>query len=262
VYKVFFDAFEGGRICGWLIAREDARPQPTLIFYHGYGGTKGHVFDYLGWALQGYTVLATDVRGQAGESTDNADYPSGATTWATMGVLDPHRYYYVRAYADAIRAIDFACECDEVDEDRIAVTGISQGGGLSLAAAALDSRPKLCMSDVPAFCHFRRTLELTQEQPWAEVVRYFATYPDRTEEIFRTLSYVELNNFADSIECPTLISVGLVDMLCPPSTIFGVYNRLKCPKEIVVYEFSGHEAGSFTYHTEKKLRWAREHLSA
>ena len=261
-YKIFFDAFEGGRICGWLIAREGARRQPTIVFYHGYGGTKGHVYDYLAWALQGYTVIATDVRGQAGESADNAPYPSGFTTWATMGVLEPRQYYFVRAYADAIRTIDFAGSCDEVDGEHIGVMGASQGGALCLAAAALDDRPKLCMSDVPGFCHFKRTLELTQAQPWAEVTRYFATYPDKTEQIFRTLSYVEINNLADRIQCPTLISVGLVDMLCPPSTIFAVYNRLTCLKDIVVYEFSGHEAGGFTYHAEKKLRWAKQYLKA
>jgi len=260
VHKVYFDAFEGGRICGWLIARRGAKAQPTLIHYHGYGGTKGQVYDYLAWALQGYTILAIDVRGQAGESADNAPYPTGFTTWFTMGILEPRQYYFVRAYADAIRAIDFVAQCDEVDPEHIGVTGASQGGALCLAASALDPRPKLCMSEVPGLCHFKRTFELTREQPWADVIRYFALYPDKTDTMFKTLSYVELNNFTDWIQCPTLISVGLVDLLCPPSTVFAVYNGLKCTKEIVVYEFSGHEVGAFSYHADKKLRWAAKYL--
>lgn len=29
--------------------------------------------------------------------------------------------------------------------------------------------------------------------------------------------------------------------LCPPSTIFAVVNRMKCPKELAVYPCTGHE---------------------
>ena len=55
-----------------------ARSQPTIVFYHGYSGSKGQVYDYLGWALQGYAVISVDVRGQSGDSSDSEDYEGGA----------------------------------------------------------------------------------------------------------------------------------------------------------------------------------------
>lgn len=64
VSRVYYDGWHGARICAWLLAKAGARSQPTLIFYHGYSGSKGQVYDYLAWALQGYTIIAVDVRGQ------------------------------------------------------------------------------------------------------------------------------------------------------------------------------------------------------
>ncbi len=260
VKKASFSAYDGGRICAWLISLRKSKRQPTLVCFHGYSGDKGRVFDYLGWALQGYTVLALDVRSQSGESSDLAEYHHGHTPgYITKGILDPREYYFVRAYADCVRALDFISSRDEADPDRIGVTGGSQGGGLSLAAAALDPRPKMCAADVPGFCHFQRTLELTHEPPWTELVFYFQRQPEHVEQAFKTLSYVELNNFAHRITCPTLISVGMQDMLCPPSTIFSVYNKLDCEKEIAVYPYNGHEGGG-SHHQERKLVWINKYL--
>ncbi len=93
VYRIYYDGWRGARICGWFIARAGARSQSTMVFYHGYSGNKGQVYDYLGWALQGYTVLAVDVRGQAGESADSDVYPGGHDTgWMTKGITSPDTY--------------------------------------------------------------------------------------------------------------------------------------------------------------------------
>ncbi len=259
VEKISFDAFDGGRIVGWLITPRQRRPRPTLLFFHGYSGNKVKVANYLLWALQGFTCIAIDVRGQSGESTDTAYYPEGRTGgWMTSGLLDPERHYFTRAYVDTIRTIDFACTRDEVQPDRIGATGCSQGGGLTLAAACLDRRLKMCMAEVPGFCHFRRTLEITNEAPWTELIQYFRIYPERIETAFRTLSYVELNNMTERIQCPTLISVGLQDMICVPSSIYSAYNRIRtAEKQLDHFPFNGHEA---YLNIETMIAWARKCL--
>ena len=43
---------------------------------------------------------------------------------------------------------------------------------------------------------------------------------------------------------PALFSVGLMDIVCPPSTVFAAYNHYAGPKEIRVWPFNGHEAGT------------------
>jgi len=259
VEKVSYEAFDGGRIVGWLVTLADRRPRPTLTFFHGYSGNKGPVANYLLWALQGYTCLAWDVRGQLGESTDFADYPSGRFAgWMTSGILEPEKYYFARAYIDTIRALDFACTREEVDAKRIGVTGASQGGGLSLACASLDPRPALCMAEVPGFGHFARTLQLTRAAPWTDLTTYFQRRPWDIDTAMNTLSYVELNNLTDRIQCPTLVSAGLLDELCPPSTVFTAYNRIPVgEKRLDAFPYNGHEAG---LNIETMITWARKHL--
>ena len=67
------------------------------------------------------------------------------------------------------------------------------------------------------------------------------------------LSYVDVANLARMITCPAVVPVGLWDVICPPSTIFGMYKRLSsADKELVVYPYMGHE---LTYDmSERRLR--------
>ncbi len=259
VEAVSFAAYDGGRIAGWSVTPAKVEPRPTLVFFHGYSGDKGRIAHYLMWALQGFTCLTFDVRGQLGDSTDTADYPGGRFSgWMTSGILDPEHYYFVRCYADTVRALDFASGRAEVDAARIGVTGCSQGGGLSLAAACLDSRLRLCMAEVPGFCHFARTLELTRQPPWTDLIVYFQRRPQDIEAAMATLRYVELNNMTERIQCPTLVSVGLQDEICVPSSIFSAYNRIPAAqKQIDVFPYNGHEGGM---NIENMMSWARRHL--
>ena len=176
----------------------------------------------------------------------------------TSGILEPETYYFARCYVDTTRAIDFANTCLEVDPQRIGTAGCSQGGGLSLASACLDRRTKLCIAEVPGFCHFSRTLEITRAAPWTDLITYFARRPQDIECAMRTLSYVELNNLTDRIQCPTLISVGLQDELCVPSSIFSAYNRIAVREKLLeVFPYNGHEAN---LNIETMIAWARKHL--
>ena len=47
------------------------------------------------------------------------------------------------------------------------------------------------------------------------------------------------------------ISVGLMDDICPPSTVFAAYNYYGGPKEIKVWQFNNHEGGGVHHAVEK-----------
>jgi cephalosporin-C deacetylase len=49
-----------------------------------------------------------------------------------------------------------------------------------------------------------------------------------------------------------LFSVGLIDDITPPSTVFTAYNHYAGPKDIAVYPYNGHEGGQ-TAHLLAKL---------
>ena len=55
-----------------------------------------------------------------------------------------------------------------------------------------------------------------------------------------------------------LLSVGLMDTVCPPSTVFAAYNEITADKDISIHPFTGHVVP--TAHVERQLRHLRDFL--
>ena len=229
-----------------------------MVEYIGYGGGRAFPFQWLVWASAGYAHLVMDTRGQGsafspGDTPDIEDlsatgqYPG----FTTKGIDDPRTYYYRRLITDAVLAVDAAAIHPLVDPERIAVTGQSQGGGLALAAAGLSGRVRAAAIDVPFMCHWRRALEVTDAHPYREVTEYLRTRRDRADQVFATLAYVDGMQFAARATAPALFSVGLMDEVCPPSTVFAAYNHYAGPHEIRVWPFNGHDAGQLQQQRER-----------
>lgn len=260
IQGVRFAGWDNAPIAGRYLRPDGEGPFPGVLIVHGYSWfSRPLLWQQLAWAYLGHAVLAIDVRGQGGDSADTTTYPGGhAPGFMTQGILDPEVYYYRGVYMDAVRAVELLAAQPAVDAGRIAVTGISQGGGCSLAAAALSRRVAACMAEVPYLCHFERATTLTDRPPYTEIGRYIMMHPDREAAVFRTLSYFDNMNLASRITCPTLVTVGMMDMVCPPSTIFAAYNHISAPKEIIVSTFGEHEC--FPHVPEAFVRWADAQL--
>jgi cephalosporin-C deacetylase len=258
VWDVTFAGFGGQPIKGWFLAPHDVAASPfvregrlpCVVEYIGYGGGRGRPLDWLAAPSAGHAHLVMDVRGQgstwrAGDTPDpDADATGGQFPgYATRGITAPQTYYYRRLMTDAVRAVEAARANPLVDPARVAVNGGSQGGGLALAVAGLVPDLMLVLPDVPFMCHWRRATQITDEDPYHEIVRYCKVHRDRADDVFRTLSYFDGVNFAARAKAPALFSVALMDAVCPPSTVFAAYNHYAGPKEIEVYPFNGHEQG-------------------
>jgi cephalosporin-C deacetylase len=251
---VRFDGYQGGRLAGWYLRPDGSGPFPGLIVYHGYSGRGTRPLDLLPLANQGICVMSMDCRGQNGHSQDAAVYPEGhAHGWMTQGVRHPQTYYYRYVYADAVRALELLASRSEVDASRLAVTGGSQGGGLTLAAAALSERPILALADIPFLCDFRRAVAIAQAGPYPEIAKFLRDLPDQYETAFRTLSYFDCLNLAPRIACRTVVCNCLWDDVCPPSTIFAVYHHLTAEKQMEVYPFHKHDIPYDHYETKFRL---------
>ncbi len=264
VYDVSFSGFGGDRIRGWYMTpRDDAGPLPAVVEYIGYGGGRGYPLEWLAFPSAGFAYLVMDTRGQGSvwRHGDTADIPNGANPsipgFMTQGILNPHTYYYRRLYTDAIRAVEAIRSRPEVDSTRIAVTGSSQGGGLSIAAAGLLPEVAICMTDVPFLSHFRRAVDITPTNPYLEIARYLQVHRDKVDTAFRTLSYFDGLNFATRMSARALYSVGIMDTVCPASTVFASYNHVPGEKEIREYYFNDHEGGG-AHHLLEKIRYLRQ----
>jgi cephalosporin-C deacetylase len=248
-YAVRFDGYHGGRLAGWYLRPDSTKKMPGVCWYHGYSGRGPRPYELVALASQGMCVLSMDCRGQCGQSQDAAVYPEGYQMgWMTQGIRDPAKYYYRFVYADAVRALELLARREEVDANRLAITGVSQGGGISLAVAALSAlcspcSPILALPDIPYLCDYKRAVAIAPTGPYLEIPMFLKAFPELVEQVFRTLSYCDCLNLAPWIKCKTVISNCLWDDICPPSTVYGVYNHIggAAGKQIEVYPFHKHE---------------------
>ncbi|MEV0531075.1 acetylxylan esterase [Kitasatospora sp. NPDC050463] len=263
VDDVRFPGWNGEPVAAWLLRPLGVDgPLPVVVSYQGYSGGRGRPTDHLFWSAAGYAHLVVDSRGQGHATPDRGE--GDGTQWSegfmTRGIDSPENYYYRRLIADCVRAVDAVEQLPGLDTDRIVPTGGSQGGGLALAVAGLTGdRVAAVMSDVPFLCHFRRAPQLALEGPYQEIVKYLRWHsPHRVQPTLDTLDYFDGVHFAQRATAPALFSVGLMDPVCPPQTVYAAFNRYAGEdRTMTVWPFADHGGGCGA-NPPAQLSWLRE----
>ncbi|MFV0413444.1 MAG: alpha/beta fold hydrolase [Oscillospiraceae bacterium] len=242
--------FQGVR--GALVYAKYLRPtspgsHPCLLCFHGYTMNSGSWSQYLPYVLQGFCVAAMDCRGQGGRSTDPGGV-GGNTQHGHIirGVWDGVQDLLFRhIFLDSVQLLRAVAGFAEVDKERIAAAGASQGGALAIACSALSEQVKRTVVQMPFLSDFRRTWEMGQgSNAYKELFDYFRLFDplhEREEELFQRLGYIDVHFLAPQIRGSVLMAIGLADVTCLPSTQFAVYNALRCEKKLCLYPDFGHE---------------------
>jgi cephalosporin-C deacetylase len=264
-YDVTYAGFGGAPIKAWLhlpaAALRTGAALPGMVQYQGYNGGRGLPHEHTFWANAGFAHLVMDTRGQGsgwsiGETPDPGATGPAQGGFLTRGIERPEDHFYRRVFVDAVRAVEVLRARPEVDETRVAVTGHSQGGGIALAVASLSPHVAAAMPDVPFLCHFRRAVNLSTGDPYAEVARYLGAHRNRTKQVFDTLAHFDAAVLGKRAHVPALFSVAMMDSICLPSTVFAAYHAYAGQKRIEVYEFNDHEGGG-PFHTRAQVAWLR-----
>ena len=133
-----------------------------MLLFHGYSGNSGDWMDKLSWVGQGYSVAALDVRGQGGLSEDGGGVKGNTLHGHIIRGLDdaPEKLLLRQIYLDCAQLARIVMAMPEVDADRVGATGGSQGGGLTLACAALEPRIQRAAPVFPFLCDYLRVWEM------------------------------------------------------------------------------------------------------
>ena len=247
IYEVTMRSFGDVTLHGWLEIPKATGPFPVVVRVPGYNSDMRPVGNQAG-----IIVFSFNPRGH-GKSVKQV--PGEPVDFWIRGLDRKEDYFYRGAFLDCIRAVDFVCSRSDVDQEKIAIWGGSQGGGLAFATAALDSRVDLCIADIPWLCDWGNFFELTD---WPEMNAWVEADDERSwEKTLATLSYFDAHNLADRIECKTIMSVGLQDKICPPVTSFNAFNRIPIAnKSYHIYDDKGH--GLDDEHYQKTWKRIRE----
>lgn len=245
---LYYTGTGGARIHAKLLRpRQRHGAQPAVLMFHGYSGNSGDWVDKLGYVAMGYTVAAMDCRGQGGLSED----VGGVRGWTLRGHIvrglgdDPEKLLYRHIFLDTAQLARVVMAMDGVDPARVGATGMSQGGGLTLACAALEPRIKLAAPVFPFLCDYKRVWqrELAKDA-YLELDEYFRRFDplhEREDELFLKLGYIDVQFLAPRIRAEVMMAVGLMDTVCPPSTQFAAYNKITAPKSLRIYPDFKHE---------------------
>ena len=248
-YDLYFTGVHGARIYAKFLRPEKVEGKiPAVLLFHGYSCDSGEWTDKLGYVLKGYAVFALDCRGQAGKSEDVGGVKGNTLHGQFIRGLeddDPKKLLFRDMFLDTAQLAKIAMDMDIIDETNVFATGGSQGGGLTLACAALEPRIKKAAPIYPFLSDYKRVWDMDLDQKaYSELREYFRNFDprhEREEEVFTTLGYIDIHNLAPRIKADILMFTGLIDDVCPPSTQYAVYNNLNCKKKHILYPDFGHE---------------------
>lgn len=250
---LYFTGVGGARVHAQLLRPKAVNGKnPAVLMFHGYAGNSGDWQTKLPLVAAGFTVVAMDCRGQGGLSNDHS-MVTGHTLQGHIvrGLSDalqgaPERLYYRQVFLDTASLANIVMGMDSVDETRVAATGMSQGGALTLACAALEPRIRLAFPICPFLCDYQRVWEIDlAAEAYFELADWFRRFDPRHErerDVFTQLGYIDIQHLADRVTADVTWFIGLADKVCPPSSQYAAYNKLAANKSMVNYPDYAHEA--------------------
>lgn len=249
-FHLYFIGVGGARVhCKYVRPKKTTTGKgPGVVMFHGYSCDSGDWMEKVTYAAHGISVLAMDCRGQGGLSEDNL-IVKGTTIRGHIirGIDDPNpdNLYYCNVFLDTAQTARILMSMEEVDPTRVGAFGLSQGGALTVACAALEPRIALAVPVYPFLSDYKRAWDLDITTSAYEEINYYFRFFDphhlREDEIFNRLGLIDIQNLAERIQAKVLWVTGLADTICPPSTQFAAYNKITASKDLMVYYEYGHE---------------------
>jgi dienelactone hydrolase len=223
--------FEGKSIPGYFHL-PNARPAgklPVLLSIDGMDGFKEMMHSLYGdkFLERGIACLAIDGPGQ-GECTVRNIHCT-ASNFKEVG----------RTVLSWLRSQP------EVDPERVAVYGVSMGSFWATQIASIDERLKACC--VAYVCHEPGMSTLFQSASPTFKLRYMYMAGYEDEQKFDTFATtLSVMDDAGQITCPYLVIAGEDDELSPIKFTYQLLDKVKAPKNLLIYQGEKHALHSTT----------------
>lgn len=221
--------FQGKALPGWLHLPPgySGGKLPAVWSIPGMDGFKEANVAMYGdrWLTRGIAVLALEGPGQYESAVNN------------IHVSVPN---WIEA---ATAVMDWMAARPELDAQRVAVAGNSFGSFFGTLAAAHEPRFKACAVSATCLeptCH---TIFEEASPTFKRRFMYMSGYTDEQafDEFCKTLTW---EGHAERIRAPYLCVAGEADELSPLEHTERLLERLRCPKQLVVYQDSRHSVGN------------------
>lgn len=248
-------------VSGYFARPKDAKPKslPAILFVHGAGVRSASLGAAVGAAKLGALGMDINAHGIAnGKPAEYYEELSRTTLkdYRASGRESRETCYFLGMFLRLIRAIDFLTSQPEWDGAVVCVSGASQGGGQSIAAAGLDPRVTFIATGVPAICDHTGSA-IGRISGWPKLVPNEADgKPDA--KILQAARYFDCMNLATRAKAEAIFSVGFIDVTCPPTSVYATYNNYAGKKQIIDKPLMGHTQPGDISQAFHKAMW--EHI--
>ena len=187
------------RIFGYLSIPKGAGPFPARYFLPRYGSVADLVPQgSSNNQRRDYVTFSICARGQR---RSDSPYAASFPGLLTDAIDDPATYIYRGIVADCCRGLEYLARHPAVDGTRVAAIGTD----LALITASLGSQATHLVCTPVIFHRALERADATQAYPLEELNDYLRLYPDRREDVDRTLSHYDLRRFAPGVKATSLL---------------------------------------------------------
>lgn len=248
-----FIGIDGTPRYGWIAYPAGARYLPAFLWVPPYGRESKLPDDY--GTREGMVSMSFNLHGETEFHQEKYRVERG---YMGIGAGDPDTWIYRRLFQDCIIALRILQAQVQVDEEKIGVSGMSQGGGLSIWLGAFAPMVKAVCSDMPFGCALGHSiLNYAYRYPLKEMRDFADSIPVGEARVLHTLSYYDTVFHAQHCAVPTHVSVGLKDPSCRPPNVKMAFEALPGDKLLTELDW-GHD-----WHpsmVESNLHWFQNKL--
>ncbi|MEM9990107.1 MAG: HYR domain-containing protein [Bacteroidota bacterium] len=228
-YRINIATIDSRRVYGYISVPKMEGSFPAVLTLPAYGSIANVVTPAMFIAEQaGALSLAISIHNTEPDQVDPNSYKPN-------NIMNPYTNYYRYAVLACIRAIDYLHTRADFNGE-LAVSGVSQGGGLSLMTAGLDERVDLLVYSNASHCeHTGKKYEKASGFPYyLNQARLMYDLSEQDEsDIVEACKYYDAAYFASRYEGASLGFISYQDDVSPPTTTFKAFNVLKGKKVLM-----------------------------
>ncbi|MEQ1822927.1 MAG: acetylxylan esterase [Fimbriimonadaceae bacterium] len=249
-----FRGVKGETLYGWIaVPKESPSANPGFVWLAPYGRESVLPNEY--GTRRGFVSLSFNFHGFDAFHQEAYNPTRG---YFASGLPEPRNWVFGRLFQNSFIATRVMQALTEVDENRIAAAGLSQGGGLAIWLGAHCPIVKTVCADMPFLSAMGVTLNNPiYRYPLKELLDFANKIPIGMERVKFVVGYYDTLHQATRCQVPTLVSLGEKDPAVRPPNVEAVFEAMPGEKKLIRYDW-GHD-----WHPdmiENNRNWMLEHL--
>ncbi len=203
---------------------------PAILFMQGAGVSSAGTSRITEYAKLGFIAFEINAHGLP-NGREKAFYEELNTgrlfNYRHWGKESPYTSYFTGMFLRVFRALEFLKSQPQWDGKILVVYGSSQGGAQALAAAGLDGDVNIVMTGVPAMCDHSGKVN-----GWPRMV-LMEKDGNYNKQVSESTRYIDCVNFARRTKAYGIFTVGFIDDVCRPTSVYAAYNSYGGEKQII-----------------------------